>query len=97
MLYVIQFEDREDGADIRKRETSAHHIYLEKNRDRILAAGGLRETPDGPSRGGMWIVEAESAEAAEALYRNDPFWTAGLRRSARVMVWVKASAEKRPI
>jgi hypothetical protein len=32
----------------------------------------------------------ESKAAAEAFYKNDPFWQAGLRKSVRVSHWAKA-------
>lgn len=32
----------------------------------------------------------ESKAAAEALYKEDPFWKAGLRKSVKVSVWAKA-------
>ena len=49
-------------------------------------SSGPRSAPTG----GIWIIEAETQAAAEAFYKNDPFWRAGLRKSVRVSHWAKA-------
>ena len=33
--------------------------------------------------------------AAEALYKTDPFWTAGLRQSVTVKYWSKAFPDRK--
>jgi uncharacterized protein YciI len=43
------------------------------------------------------ILFEDDRVEAKALYRDDPFWTAGLRRAATVKHWSKAFERKRPI
>jgi uncharacterized protein len=93
MLYVVFFTDNPEHNDARQRKMPDHLDFLERNRDRIRAAGPLRDVTDGAAAGGLWIVEAESPEAVALLYRTDPFWPTGLRRSVRVCEWLQVFAE----
>ena len=93
MLYAVLFEDDPNAAgDIRRRHMPAHLAFLERNAAAIKAAGPLR-TPANDAAGGLWLVEAESAAAVEALVKDDPFWPTGLRKSFRVLVWSQVFAE----
>jgi uncharacterized protein YciI len=94
MLYVVLFTDDPDRAGERQRLMPAHLDFLEQEKHRIRAAGPLRE-PAGAGAGGLWIVEAESADAVEELYRKDPLWPTGLRRSVRVLEWTQVFADGR--
>ena len=94
MLFIVQFEDvyaeRPERLPERARHMPDHLAFLAANGDRVVAAGALRPSEDGVPTGGVWIVDAESKAAAEALYKDDPFWKAGLRKSARVSHWARA-------
>jgi uncharacterized protein len=93
MLFVVLFEDKPGlGGEIRRRHMPAHLGFLERNAARIKAAGPLAR-PSGEGAGGLWLVEADSAEAVEALVREDPFWPTGLRLSVRVLAWTQVFAE----
>jgi uncharacterized protein YciI len=74
------------------RHTPAHLAFLERNAAVIKAAGPLRDAADGAPAGGLWLVEAESREAVEALCHEDPFWPTGLRRSIRILEWTQVFA-----
>ena len=93
MLFVARFEDWPERLNLRRATLAAHLGYLEARRDVILVAGSLREVPDADPVGGLWIIEAESREAAETLCREDPFWTVGLRKSMTLLHWWKAFPE----
>jgi len=87
--FIILFEDNADlGPEIRREHLPAHIEFLKQNAAVISAAGPLAEM-DGTPSGGIWIVSAESAEAADALIKQDPFWPTGLRKSVRVLNWTK--------
>lgn len=94
MLFVVQFEDTYADPPHRLPERAhhmpAHLAFLAAHGTRLIAAGALRPTPDAAPTGGIWILEAETQAAAEALYKNDPFWRAGLRKSVHVSHWAKA-------
>ena len=93
MLYAVLFEDNQDlGADVRKQHMPAHLAFLEEHAARIKAAGPLR-APSGAPEGGLWLVEADSPEAVDALVKEDPFWPTGLRRSVRILAWTRVFAE----
>lgn len=94
MMFVVQFEDvyaeqPERLAD-RAAHMAAHLAFLAEHGDRIVAAGALRLSADGVPTGGIWIVDANSKAAVDALCKDDPFWKAGLRKSVRVSPWAKA-------
>ncbi len=93
MLFAILFED-DPQADpaIRKSHMPAHLDFLEANADRVQAAGPMA-TREGKAAGGLWLVEAESAEAVDALARDDPFWPTGLRKSVQVLAWTQVFAD----
>lgn len=94
MLFIVQFDDvyteHPERLPERARHMPAHLAFLAEHGDRVVAAGALRPSPDGTPSGGVWIVNAGSKDAVEALYREDPFWKAGLRKSVRVSHWAKA-------
>src|SRR5690348_5052178 len=87
---------RRSGARLRARPAHARPsslAFLATHRDRICAAGPLREVADGTPDGALWIVEAESPEAVTALYEADPFCPTGLRRSIRILLWSQVFAD----
>jgi len=95
MLFAVRFEDHAGRAAVRSAHLDAHIAWLDRHRDVVLVGGSLRRNPGETPIGGLWIVEAESAEAVTALIAGDPFWTAGLRRSVEVLHWSKAFPERR--
>lgn len=94
MLFIVQFvdvyADHPERLPERDRHMAAHLAFLAEHSDQVVAAGALRATTDGAPSGGIWILNVESKAAAEALYKNDPFWQAGLRKSVLVSHWAKA-------
>ena len=95
MLYAVLFEDDAKLAvELRRRHMPSHLSFLERNAALIRAAGPLR-APAGDPAGGLWLVEADSPEAVDALVKEDPFWSTGLRRSVRILIWSQVFAEGR--
>jgi len=93
MLYTVLFEDSANVAsDVRRQHMAAHLVFLEKHAAKIKAAGPLR-TAGGEPAGGLWLVEAESAEVVDALVHEDPFWSTGLRQSVRILAWSRVFAD----
>ena len=94
MLFIVQFEDiyaqHPERLPERAHHMPAHLAFLARHEKQVIAAGALRPAADAAPTGGIWIVNAPSKEAAEALLRQDPFWVAGLRESVRVSHWAKA-------
>ena len=94
MLFVARFTDKPGIAERRTQLLQDHFKWLASN-DRVLVAGALRETTDGESLGGLWIIEADSKEGAEAVYQTDPFFANGLRAKVELYHYVKANPERK--
>src|SRR5690606_4033137 len=61
--------------------------WLEENRHRLVAAGGIVDDRNDHVRGGLMIVKAQSREEAERFANKDPFIPAGLYESLEVVRW----------
>jgi uncharacterized protein YciI len=68
MLYIVLFEDDESRAEMRPRHMADRLAFLEAN-TAIRGAGPLSDADTGAAAGGLWLVETESLEAVQALYR----------------------------
>jgi uncharacterized protein len=98
MLFAVVFTDNEERAEARQRLMPDHLDFLESHQASIRAAGPLRDPQTGKGAGGLWLVEAGSADAVRELYESDPFWPTGLRRSVQVLQWSQVFADgRRPI
>ena len=92
MMYIVLFEDNAElGTEVRQKHMPQHLAFLERNAARISAAGLLRTAANEPA-GGLWIVQAENADAVDALVKDDPFWPTGLRKSVRILAWSQVFA-----
>jgi uncharacterized protein YciI len=87
MLFMIRFADDPQRLGLRSQYHRAHQDFVERHKDRILSAGSLHTDADASPSGALWIVDVPSRAAAEELYTSDPYWIAGLRVSADVMIW----------
>ena len=90
MLFAVIFTDRPQQGALRAEHLQAHIDWVAAHQDTVRVAGSLREAPDQVPKGGLWIVEAASAQAVHDLMQTDPFWTCGLRERVEVLHWSKA-------
>ncbi len=97
MLFIIRFDDAPDSREIRNRYLDEHLAWLDQRRQQVLVAGSLRETPESTPVGGLWIVEAESRQAARALFQSDPFWVNGMRAGVEILHWSKAFPDEQAL
>lgn len=95
MLYMVLFEDNPARAAMRAKHADEHFAFLERNAVAIKAAGPFKE--NGSPAGALWRVDAADEAAVKALYEADPFWTAGLRKSVRVLEWTHVFQEGKRI
>ena len=95
MIYAVLFEDDDSRADMRARHMSDHLAFLERNAASIQAAGPLKDAADDRPAGGLWVVQADSREAVQALIEADPFWPTGLRKSVCILAWTQVFADGR--
>jgi len=87
MKYIVTFEDNEEMAHMRQKHMAEHLSFLETNQGSIEAAGPLFQVENNEGAGGIWIVEANSADDVHDLVKSDPFWPTGLRKSYSVLGW----------
>ena len=92
MKYAVLFEDNDDFAHMRPKFMGDHLQFLADNSDCIEIAGPMKDGVSGESAGGLWLVEADSAEQVQALVESDPFWPTGLRQSIRILEWTQVYA-----
>jgi len=92
MKYAVLFEDNDEFAHMRPKFMADHLQFLSDNSSRIEIAGPLKDGLSGEPAGGLWVVDADSAEQAQALVESDPFWPTGLRKSIRILEWTQVYA-----
>ena len=95
MLFIARFTDKPNVAELREKLLKSHFDWLDKHKDKVLLAGSLRPDVDGPSLGGLWIIEANSKAEAEQVYQTDPFFAEGLRAKVEVYVYKKAFEDRK--
>ncbi len=92
-LFAVLFEDdRQNAAAIRKENLQHHFTFLKANAASIRTAGPLSREGD-TLAGGLWLVEADTAEDVDRLVKEDPFWPAGLRKSVQILRWNRVFAD----
>ncbi len=94
MLFVVHFTDKTNTFEIREKYLKDHISWLAERRDSVLVAGSLRDEPSSNPVGAFWVVEAESKQTVQEIYKSDPFWTSGMREKVEVYHWSKAFDEK---
>ena len=87
MRFVAILTDKPGTQELRAENMAAHMAFIASNVGRIVLAGAMREDLDGPARGGLWVIEADSKEAAEAIIHDDPFFKAGMRGTVELYHW----------
>jgi uncharacterized protein len=87
-LFAAIFEDDPAAAErVRAVAEDDHLAWLDRHRDKVLVAGALRPAEGGPATGGLWLIEAETAEEARRICLEDPFYVQGLRKTFRLESW----------
>jgi uncharacterized protein YciI len=66
---------------------TAHVAYLKAVSDRILAAGGLLSDDGSQTVGALYLIEAESREAARRFIDADPFLAGGVIETVEITRW----------
>lgn len=92
MIFAVLFEDDETHADKRPLHMRDHLAFLADHASEISAAGPLQHAQTGCPAGGLWLVEADSAERVRSLIHEDPFWPTGLRKSIDILQWNRVFA-----
>ncbi len=79
MLFVLLCKDKPGHIDVRMEARPAHIDYLSRlNAEGVLKLAGPFLDSEGRPCGSLVIIEARTAEAAQALATEDPYAKAGL-------------------
>ena len=78
MLYVMICEDRPDSLELRMATRSAHLAFIDTVLEQVRLAGPMLSDDGERMLGSLFIIEADSLEAARALNARDPYLQAGL-------------------
>jgi uncharacterized protein YciI len=97
MLFIVQFEDKPEVAELRQKLLEAHFAFLDSQKEKVLVAGSVREIPSDRPLGGLWIVESENEAGVREIFKDDPFWVNDLRASVRINRWVKAFPDRKTL
>ena len=97
MLFIAQFEDKPGVGELRQKLLSDHFAFLDRQKEKVLVAGSVREIPSDLPLGGLWIIEAENEAEVREIFKDDPFWVNGLRAGVRINRWVKAFPDRKTL
>lgn len=90
MPYVIETFDKPGSLELRKQTRAEHLDFLETNKALLLACGAKLEDDGSDKGGGLYIVDVDTREEAEAFIKKDPFFTVGLFERYNIVRWRKA-------
>ena len=77
---------------VRGQHEAEHFAYLREHQNEVLLAGGLREGPESPFGGGLWVLAPMPRERAVQLVERDLYFLA-TRRPYRLFQWGKALSD----
>jgi uncharacterized protein YciI len=77
MQFVIYCTDKPASLDLRMATRAAHLEYIDNTQIKIVLAGPLLGA-DGGMQGSMFVVDADSLDAAKNFSAGDPYRKAGL-------------------
>lgn len=83
-LFVFHGLDKADGLEVRKATRPAHLAWIDQLAPRVKIGGPMLADDGQTPVGSMLVVEAETLEAAKALFAADPYAQAGLWHSTSV-------------
>jgi uncharacterized protein len=95
MLFIVQFEDHPNVSELREKLFASHIEFLDRNKDRVLVPGSMREVPSDKPVGGLWIVEAADEAEVREIFNDDPFWVNGMRAHVKIHRWHKAFQDRK--
>lgn len=90
MPFLIETFDKPNHQHVRQASRAPHLDYLDANKALLLACGAKLNDDGSDGGGGVYIVDVDSREAAQAFIEADPFHTAGLFAEVKIVRWRKA-------
>jgi len=90
MPYIIETFDKPEHQAIRQAHRPAHLDFLARNAGLLLACGAKLQDDGSDMGGGLYVVDLDTREAAQAFIESDPFYQADLFAQVRITRWRKA-------
>lgn len=90
MPFLIETYDAPERAHVRQDRYAEHLDYLADHAGLLLACGAKLSDDGRHADGGIYLVDLETREEAEAFIAEDPFSRGGLFREVVVRRWRKA-------
>lgn len=90
MPYIIETFDKPNHQSVRQQHRPAHLDFLTQNAPLLLACGAKLQDDGSDMGGGMYVVDLDTREAAQAFIEADPFFQAELFEQVRITRWRKA-------
>ena len=90
MPYIIETFDKPDHQGVRQAHRPAHLDFLARNAALLLACGAKLQDDGSDMGGGLYVVDLDTREAAQAFIESDPFYQADLFAQVRITRWRKA-------
>lgn len=86
MLFAMIAKDRPGTIDQRLAVRPVHLQHLESLGQQLRLAGALLNA-EGTPEGSLVVIEAETLEAATAIFNADPFVSEGIFDSVEIKPW----------
>jgi len=90
MPYIIETFDKPGHQAVRQQHRATHLEYLDANKHLLLACGAKLQDDGTDAGGGLYVVDLDTREEAEAFIAADPFHQAGLFERVTITRWRKA-------
>jgi len=90
MPFLIETFDKPNHQHVRQASRPEHLAYLEANKALLLACGAKLNDDGSDGGGGLYIVDVDTREAAQAFIEADPFHKAALFAEVTIVRWRKA-------
>lgn len=90
MPYLVETYDKPGHHDLRLRVREEHLGFLAAHAELLLACGAKLSDDGETASGGIYLLDVDSREQAEALIAQDPFTRADLFDRVVVTRWRKA-------
>ncbi|MCK0142506.1 YciI family protein [Aliiroseovarius sp. F20344] len=87
--WAVIFTDKPEMNNIRAdRKTRDAHVAYAMAHPELVIGGGLKPSPEADFCGALWIVDADTRDAVEALIKEDPFFVPAYR-NYQIFTWGK--------
>ncbi len=86
MLFAMIAKDRADALDKRLAVRPVHLQHLDSLGQQLRLAGALLDG-EGKPDGSLMVIEAETIEAARAVFEADPFVAEGIFETIEIKPW----------